>query len=414
MEYEYDSMFYKWIGIEKSELYYEVHLVQLDEGFSYDVYFDNIINSQKFDEINNLVENFEKNYNYNGDDYAGFISVSKNDNIIHIYLDIGGVLPQNQNISAQGILKILNNVEGIKKVMINDFENDYDDFEINCDESNKDIMKNFLTSFNSAIEENMKASNFFTKLNNNNIEYMRVLNKQIYQEIDVSCWNQPISQNEFYFSVGIKIMPICTPNLYKGMLKEAIDIKNVIESRGVNFNLLNMRCEQETVNVIINQIIENIIPELNSIDLYKKLYKKMTDGYSYLEDVYTNETKLCLYFICDEYYEQYDRCIELAKAYRISEESMLNNLIENREKSLKRYIKSGEIYSPDDNPYESMCTDIENDILGLKQILEQEIPYLKGIEELFQNYKIDELNGIVKQTEEKNLKELELIGLHII
>lgn len=33
MEYEYDSIFYQWIGIEKTELYYEVHLVQLDEGF---------------------------------------------------------------------------------------------------------------------------------------------------------------------------------------------------------------------------------------------------------------------------------------------------------------------------------------------------------------------------------------------
>lgn len=154
MKYEYDSMFYQWIGIEKSELYYEVHLVQLDEGFSYDVYFDNTITSQKFDKINNLVENFEKNYNYNDDDYAGFISVSKNDNIIHIYLDIGNVLPQNEKISAQGILKILNKIDGIKKVMINDFENDCDEFEINCNECNEDIIqKDFLTAFNSAIEE---------------------------------------------------------------------------------------------------------------------------------------------------------------------------------------------------------------------------------------------------------------------
>lgn len=367
MKYEYDSMFYQWIGIEKSELYYEVHLVQLDEGFSYDVYFDNTITSQKFDKINNLVENFEKNYNYNDDDYAGFISVSKNDNIIHIYIDIGNVLPQNQKISAQGILKILNKIDGIKKVMINDFENDYDEFEINCNEAI--IQKDFLTVFNSAIEENMKASNFFTKFNNDNIEYIRVLNKQIYQVIEVSCWNQEIPQNEFYFSVGIKIMPICAPNLYKGMLKEAIDINNIIENRIVNYNVLNMRCEQDNVDVIINQIKEKIIPELNSIETYKKLYKKITNGCGYLEDVYTSETKLWLYFICDEYYEQYDTCINLAKAYRISEE---------------------------------------------KQTLEHKIPDLKCIEELFENYKIDELNRIVKQTEEKNLKELELIGVHVI
>ena len=414
MEYEYDSMFYQWIGIEKSELYYEVHLVQLDEGFSYDVYFDNEITTQKLDEINNLVENFEKNYNYNGDDYAGFISVSKDDNIIHIYLDIGNVLPENEKISAQEILKILNDVDGIEKVMINDFENGYDEPKINFDESNEETIKNFLASFNSALEENMKASNFITKFNDNSIEYIRVLNKQIYQVIEVSCWDEPIPQNEFYFSVGIKIMPICAPNLYKGMLKEAIDVKSVIENRSVNFNVVNMRCEQENVNMIINQIVENVIPELNAIESYKNLYKKIINGCGYLEDVYTNETKLWLSFICDEDYYQYDRCIELAKSYRASEEWKLTSLIENREELLEKYTKREKNYSSDNNPYESMCTDIKNEILKLKHTLECEIPYLKSIEGLFENYKTDELNNIVKQTEEKNLKELELIGLNII
>lgn len=409
MEYEYESMFYQWIGIEKSELYYEVHLVQLDEGFSYDVYFDNEITTQKLDEINNLVENFEKNYNYNGDDYAGFISVSKDDNIIHIYIDIGNVLPENEKISAQGILKILNDVDGIEKVMINDFENGYDELKINFDESNEGTIKNFLASFNSALEENMKASNFITKFNDNSIEYIRVLNKQIYQVIEVSCWDEPIPQNEFYFSVGIKIMPICAPNLYKGMLKEAIDVKSVIENRSVNFNVVNMRCEQENVNMIINQIVENVIPELNSIESYKDLYKKIINGCGYLEEVYTNETKLWLFFICNEDYEQYDRCIELAKSYRASEEWKLTSLIENMEELLEKYAKRENNYSSDNNPYDSMCTDIKNEILELKQILECEIPHLKSIEELFENYKIDELNRIVKQTEEKNLKELELI-----
>lgn len=414
MEYEYDSIFYQWIGIEKTELYYEVHLVQLDEGFFYDVYFDNEITSEKLDEINNLVENFKKNYNYNGDDYAGFISVSKDDDIIHIYLDIGNVLPENEKISAQGILKLLNDVDGIKKVMINDFEKDYDETEINSDERNEEIMKNFLISFDSAIEENMKANYFLTKFKYNSIEYIRVLNKQIYQVIEVSCWDEPIPQNEFYFSVGIKIMPICAPNLYKGMLKEAIDVKSVIENRSVNFNVVNMRCEQENVNMIINQIVENVIPELNSIESYKDLYKKIINGCGYLEDVYTNETKLWLFFICDEDYEQYDRCIELAKSYRASEEWKLTSLIENREELLEKYTKREKNYSSDNNPYDSMCTDIKNEILELKHILECEIPHLKSIEELFENYKTDELNIIVKQTEEKNLKELKLIGLHII
>lgn len=413
MEYEYDNMFYQWIGMEKSELYYEVHLVQLDEGFFYDVYFDNEITTQKLDEINNLVENFEKNYNYNGDDYAGFISVSKDDSIIHIYLDIGNVLPENEKISAQGILKLLNNVDGIKKVMINDFENDYAESEIDSAESNEKVIKNFLTSFDSAIDGNMKTNNFFTKFNNNKIEYMRVLNKQIYQVIEVSCWDQPIPQNEFYFSVGIKIMPICAPNLYNGMAKEAIDVKSVIETRSGSFNVVPMRCEQENVKFIINKIVKNVIPELNTIESYKDLYKKITNGCGYLVDVYTNETKMWLFFVCDEDYEQYDRCIELAKSYRASEERFLTGLIKNREESLKKYAKREKNYSSENNPYESMCIDTKNEILKLKNKFECEISYLKSIEELFENYKIYELNRIVKQTEEKNLKELELIGLNI-
>lgn len=118
MEYEFDRM----IGLEKLGLYYEVHLVNLDgECFIYNIYLDNEINDEKLEEIKKSVEDFSENFNYNGDSYPGYIDISIKDNNIVIFLDVGNVLPQNQNISIKEILKAINKVKGIKKVMINEF-----------------------------------------------------------------------------------------------------------------------------------------------------------------------------------------------------------------------------------------------------------------------------------------------------
>lgn len=364
MKFEYDNMFYKYMGIKKEDLYYEVHLSQLDEGFFYDVYFDEMLDNEKYEKITNLINNFEKNYNYNGDNYAGYIGINKEDSILHIYLDIGNVLPENQIISAQEILKILNQIEGIQKVIINDFEIDYGDEE--SDDFDENPIEEYLNVIHSKIEKIMYENGFIAKLNENHIEYVRVLNKQIYQVITINFWRYEIELNGCFFYVGIKIIPICTPNIEGGIIRDLIDINNIIHNSDINFNVVDYTLSNENVDKITHLITVNLLAELNLINSYKQLYRKVISKEGYIDNVYSSETLLWLFFACDENFEQYDRCVELAKSTRLSgeNEAKYNSNIKNR------------------------------------------IPFLKSIEDLFKNYKIDELNEILKQTEERNLKKL--------
>ena len=50
----------------------------------------------------------------------GYIDVSKNDEKVSIYLDTGNVEPEDIDAAVTGILKALNKVTGIKKVIVNE------------------------------------------------------------------------------------------------------------------------------------------------------------------------------------------------------------------------------------------------------------------------------------------------------
>jgi hypothetical protein len=116
MEYEFDSM----MGFDKLGLYYEVHIAGIDgECFSYGIYFDNGITDEKFNETNKAIDEFIKQYK-DKDIYLGYINVSKTDDKVEIYLDLGGVDSKYQNTAINGVLKALNNVQGIKTVIINE------------------------------------------------------------------------------------------------------------------------------------------------------------------------------------------------------------------------------------------------------------------------------------------------------
>jgi len=120
MEYELDFM----MGFEELGLYFEVHLMGLDgECFMYSVYFDEELTEEKFEEMKEAIRNFVKSYDE--EIYLGYIDVSREDGKGSIYLDLGNVEAPNENIALKGILKALNNVSGIKKVMINE-EFDFD------------------------------------------------------------------------------------------------------------------------------------------------------------------------------------------------------------------------------------------------------------------------------------------------
>jgi hypothetical protein len=50
----------------------------------------------------------------------GYIDVSKNDDKLNIYLDLGNTDYENQDTAIKGILKALNNIRGIKSVIVNE------------------------------------------------------------------------------------------------------------------------------------------------------------------------------------------------------------------------------------------------------------------------------------------------------
>ncbi len=117
MEDELNSM----IELDKLNLYYEVHMVGLDgECFTYSIYFKDEINDEKVEKVAKAIEEFENQYNDDEDSYIGYIDVSKEGNKVNIFLDLGNVSPNYENISIQGILKAINNVPGIKQVIINE------------------------------------------------------------------------------------------------------------------------------------------------------------------------------------------------------------------------------------------------------------------------------------------------------
>jgi hypothetical protein len=116
MEYEFDSM----MGFDRLGLYFEAHLAGIDgECFNYSVYFDNGVTDEKTDEVNKAIDEFIKPYSEK-DIYMGYIDVSENDGKVNIYLDHGGVNPYDETTSINGILKALNNVKGISKVIVNE------------------------------------------------------------------------------------------------------------------------------------------------------------------------------------------------------------------------------------------------------------------------------------------------------
>ena len=116
MEYEFDSM----MGFDKLGLYYEAHMAGMNgECFCYSVYFEEGLTDEKFEETDKAICEFIKPYN-DKDIYLGYLDVSKVDDKVDIYLDLGNVDPEYSETAINGILKALNNVSGIKCVIVNE------------------------------------------------------------------------------------------------------------------------------------------------------------------------------------------------------------------------------------------------------------------------------------------------------
>lgn len=112
----FDSM----IGLDELELNYEAHVVGFDgENFDFNIYFEDELTDAKFEETNNAIGEFFKSYNEQ-EIYLGYLDVLRKENKVFVYLDLGNVEPEYSNTAIHGILNTLNNVSGIKTVLINE------------------------------------------------------------------------------------------------------------------------------------------------------------------------------------------------------------------------------------------------------------------------------------------------------
>lgn len=122
----------KAMGFDKLGLYYNVKVDGIEgECFNYNVYFDGYVTEEKCRKIADAIHELRVPYEEK-DIYMGYLDVSKETDIVRIYLDLGNVKPDYEDISIKGILQALNKVSGIKSVIVNEgidvFYEGLDDF----------------------------------------------------------------------------------------------------------------------------------------------------------------------------------------------------------------------------------------------------------------------------------------------
>lgn len=116
MEYEFDGI----MNFGSLGLYYEAHLAGIDgECFSYNVYYEDELSDEKFEETKNAIDAYIMSNQEQGK-YVGYIDVKNEGDKVFIYLDLGGIEPEEENNAIYGILTALNNVTGIKSVILNE------------------------------------------------------------------------------------------------------------------------------------------------------------------------------------------------------------------------------------------------------------------------------------------------------
>lgn len=114
------------MNFSRLNLYYEARLNGIEgECFDYSVYLDGEVTEEKRREISSAIGEFFAPYDEK-EIYTGYLNISRKDDRIYIYLDLGNVEPQYENVSIEGILLALNNVSGIKYVVINEGLVDFD------------------------------------------------------------------------------------------------------------------------------------------------------------------------------------------------------------------------------------------------------------------------------------------------
>jgi hypothetical protein len=108
------------LGIDQLDLYFDTSVEGFDgECFSYSVYFDSSTAEEMLADVEAAMEDAVDAFG-GEDHYIGYISASVEDDKVFIYHDLGGVEPEDNNAAIHTVLKALNDVKGIKNVVINE------------------------------------------------------------------------------------------------------------------------------------------------------------------------------------------------------------------------------------------------------------------------------------------------------
>ena len=108
------------LGLSGMGLNYEAHVAGFDgDCFDFCVYFGSSVTDDEACAVENVVNEFFAPYEEK-DIYLGYVDITSEGGRVRIYLDLGNVNPEYEQTAIIGILKSLNNVDGIDHVIINE------------------------------------------------------------------------------------------------------------------------------------------------------------------------------------------------------------------------------------------------------------------------------------------------------
>lgn len=108
------------LGLSNMDLNFEAHVAGFDgECFDFCIYFGSSVTDEEACAVENAVHEFLEPYEIK-DIYLGYVDITSEGDKVRIYLDLGNVDPGYEQTAISGILKSLNNVDGIDHVIINE------------------------------------------------------------------------------------------------------------------------------------------------------------------------------------------------------------------------------------------------------------------------------------------------------
>lgn len=115
--------FEEMLGLKELGLKYQYELAGFDgENFTYTVYVEGDV-KEKAEKLESIIIDYAEKYEEE-DDYIGYIDVSvsgiEGQNTINVYQDLGNADTEDQDLPIHAVLKAINQIDGVIKVVINE------------------------------------------------------------------------------------------------------------------------------------------------------------------------------------------------------------------------------------------------------------------------------------------------------